>query len=114
MMHVWGRIADTAITALKEQIARLQEERDELMVELAEDRDSPPEILWRPVSEQLPEYGERVLLTDGQTVFLGCNFCGRWQTSKDIQPEYWMPIPKLPEAWQRVIESEDKGIGFWD
>lgn len=99
-IDTWGRIADKAITALKEQISRLQKERDEL----AAKRDIPPKILWRPVSDP-PIEGERVIVSDGvqwepgvmhklQRASIGESVL--WETGNIGKPKIWMPIPKLP------------------
>jgi hypothetical protein len=97
-MTMWGRIADTAITALKEQISRLQKERDKLETNLVERCNMQQKGLWSPVSDPpIADVPVLVCNTEGaSTGYITSN--GFWIT-KNLNGEvkYWMPIPKLPE-----------------
>ena len=64
-------------------------------------------VRWIPVTERLPEQGERVLATDGGFVGeLYINSFGQWQRynvnhhsllmALDIL--WWMPLPKPPKG----------------
>jgi hypothetical protein len=105
IMNTWGRIADTAITALKEQISRLQKERDELKVErdkLMGLVEHVQEQKWRPVSSP-PANTCQVLIADGCTYRIDrYDSDNHWwkhtATSEQGRIVFWMPIPKLPEV----------------
>lgn len=61
---------------------------------------------WIPVTERLPEFGERVLCTDGVAVFeqyrveLSCVY-GMWDRFGMKSPmqevTHWMPLPEPPK-----------------
>lgn len=61
---------------------------------------------WIPVKERLPEFGERVLCTDGVAVFeqyraeLSCVY-GMWERFGMKSPmqevTHWMPMPEPPK-----------------
>ena len=61
---------------------------------------------WIPVTERLPEFGERVLCTDGVAVFeqyrveLSCVY-GTWDRFGMKSPmqevTHWMPLPEPPK-----------------
>lgn len=57
---------------------------------------------WIPVTERLPEFGERVLVSNGGFVcesFLSQS--GKWQRSGVdmffMTPTHWMPLPEPPK-----------------
>lgn len=62
---------------------------------------------WIPVTEKLPEFGERVICTDGHAVFeqyraeLSCVY-GMWDRfgvkSPMQQVTHWMPLPEPPKG----------------
>ena len=62
---------------------------------------------WIPVTERLPELGERVICTDGYAVFeqyrveLSCVY-GMWDRGGRKSPmqvvTHWMPIPNPPKG----------------
>lgn len=80
----------------------MMEVRDMAIAALRE----PEERRWIPVTERLPELGERVLCTDGVTVFeqyrweLSCVY-GIWDRFGMRSPmqevTHWMPLPEPPK-----------------
>ena len=56
---------------------------------------------WIPVAEQTPP-NERVLLTDGENIFLGCGGIAAMLPSVT----HWRPRPSLPEAVKKG-EADD-------
>ena len=62
---------------------------------------------WIPVTERLPEWGERVICTDGYAVFeqyrvgLSCVY-GMWDRGGLKSPmqevTHWMPLPQPPKG----------------
>ena len=62
---------------------------------------------WIPVTERLPEWGERVICTDGYAVFeqyrvgLSCVY-GMWDRGGSKSPmqevTHWMPLPNPPKG----------------
>ena len=62
---------------------------------------------WIPVTERLPEWGERVICTDGYAVFeqyrvgLSCVY-GMWDRGGSKSPmqevTHWMPLPQPPKG----------------
>ena len=96
-------VLDSGFGTLQGESNRLYLERKE-MAEFALDALREQEKRrWIPVTERLPEFGERVLCTDGIAVFeqyraeLSCVY-GIWERSGMKSPmqevTHWMPLPE--------------------
>lgn len=63
---------------------------------------------WIPVTERLPEYGEKCLvffkLHSHNDYYIGVSYCyvqkeGFWSDcGRDYKVTHWMPLPQLPES----------------
>jgi hypothetical protein len=104
-MTMWGRIAGTAITALKEQISRLQKERDELESELGKSVLS--EGPWRRVRDDPPMPGEPVLVFNENDASAGYMLNNGFWITKNLNGEvkYWMPLPEKMRG-KPIIKDE--------
>lgn len=75
---------------------------------------------WIPITEEEPDYGQTVWLTDGKEIFIGERMQGTYGDSYgyvnkpmqfdgkrwwggvavediDFEPTHWMPLPDLPK-----------------
>ena len=56
---------------------------------------------WIRVGDKFPEYDERVLVTDGESVWVTEHLL----SSPYLSITHWMPIPKLPKALPNRVFS---------
>ena len=92
--------AADAIEELLKENAELDNSGRALMAAFARIKEKVPH--WISVEERLPEYGERVLVSNGGFVcesFLSQS--GKWQRGGVdmffMTPTHWMPLPKAPK-----------------
>ena len=54
---------------------------------------------WIPVTERLPEYGQRVIAHSGGVVAHTVHFCYFWNKDYDSwqRVTHWMPLPEPPK-----------------
>jgi hypothetical protein len=100
-MYCWARIAAEAIAGVKAEVFRLQKELARQKAEVAELLEKIAK--WRSVNDP-PEVGIRVFVADARgDEGLGIMWeDGSWTLygvyGVYSEPEYWMPIPELPEV----------------
>lgn len=61
--------------------------------------DAMEQTRWVPVAELPPKKDKFILCSDGVTISAGVLSANGWITTewnRNVQPAYWMPLPKLP------------------
>ncbi|MDO4264107.1 MAG: DUF551 domain-containing protein [Deinococcus sp.] len=74
---------------------------------------APPAERWLPVSERLPEEGQRVLFADiGAGIHAGRRCSDGWDEPVDFWDEgeitHWMPLPEPPTRLRALAGAEVK------